>query len=56
MNQTYSTSKISKELIKDITTSLAQIKDFGSLEVYVQEGVVTQISVRTIKKTPKITK
>jgi len=50
-NQDYSTKKISKILINDISKSLKSINTHGSVEIYVQEGMVTQISVRNIKKT-----
>lgn len=45
------TTKISKSVISEITRALKSIKGYGSLEVYVQDHVVTQITVRNIKKT-----
>lgn len=39
------------ELIKDILRSLEELGDWGSLEIYVQDGKVTQITRRAIKKT-----
>lgn len=37
-------------LTDEILTALASIR-FGSIEIYVQDGVVTQLTVRNIKKT-----
>lgn len=47
----YSTKRISPTLVDEIKTALKSIQSFGSVEIYVQENTVTQISVRTIKKT-----
>lgn len=47
----YSVKKISKKLMLEITDSLRKIKGYGSVEIYVQGGVVTQITTRNIKKT-----
>lgn len=47
----YSTKKISDILIRDITSAIKSVQDFGSVELYVQEGCVTQITTRTIKRT-----
>jgi hypothetical protein len=47
----YSTKRISKELVTEIKTALKGVKSYGSVEIYVQKGVVTQITVRNIKKT-----
>ena len=46
-----STKKISTSLIKEITSALESVKSYGSVEVYIQNGIVTQITVRNIKKT-----
>jgi len=35
----------------EIRSALNSVKAFGSVEVYIQKGVVTQITVRNIKKT-----
>lgn len=43
--------KISHPLIEEIEKALALIKSYGSMELYVQDGVVTQVTVRNIKKT-----
>lgn len=47
----YSTDKPSTELMSDIREAIQSVKSYGSIELYVQDGVVTQITVRNIKKT-----
>lgn len=47
----YSTRKISKTLIVEIRQALKSVKSYGSVEIYIQEGVVTQITIRNIRKT-----
>jgi len=47
----YSTKKISKKLVDEIKDALKSIKSYGSVEMYVQDSVVTQITIRNIKKT-----
>lgn len=47
----YSTKKISRRLLDEIKKALKSIESFGSVEVYVQDKIVTQITVRNIKKT-----
>ena len=47
----YSTKKISKELIVEIKQALKSVNAYGSVEIYIQKGVITQITVRNIKKT-----
>ena len=46
----YSTQNISKKLINEIEASLKDL-DFGSVELFVSNGEVTQIARRHIKKT-----
>ncbi|MBN1263495.1 MAG: DUF2292 domain-containing protein [Candidatus Pacebacteria bacterium] len=46
----YSTQSVSKELLAEIKKTLEGL-DFGSLEVYVVNNQVTQITKRQIKKT-----
>jgi hypothetical protein len=48
---TYSTKKITQQLLDDLKTALKSIDSYGSVEVYVQDSIVTQISVRNIRKT-----
>ncbi len=47
----YSTKKITQQLIDEIKTALKSIDSYGSVEVYIQDSIVTQITVRNIKKT-----
>lgn len=47
----YSTKKISNNLLLEFKEALKSIGSFGSVEVFVQDGIVTQITVRNIKKT-----
>ncbi len=51
MNNEYSISRISSTLILEIKKALKSVKSYGSVELYVQKGMVTQITVRKIKKT-----
>jgi hypothetical protein len=50
----YSTKKVSDGLMLEIKTALQSVRSFGSVEIYIQDGTVTQISVRNIKKTIKV--
>jgi len=47
----YSTQILSQSLIDEIIHSLKTIQGFGSLEIFVQDNMVSQITVRNIKKT-----
>jgi hypothetical protein len=47
----YSTKKISSTLVMDLKKALKSVDSYGSVEVFVHNGVVTQITVRNIKKT-----
>ena len=51
MKSDYSTQKVSESLITEIKNALKSVKCFGSVEIYIQNGVVSQITVRNIKKT-----
>lgn len=51
MKNKYSTLTVSKDLVDEILAALKTINGFGSLEVYVSNNQVTQITVRNIKKT-----
>ena len=46
----YSTKNPSQKLIEEIKEALSSI-DWGSIEIYVQNSEVTQITRRQIKKT-----
>jgi len=43
--------KINTRLLTELSQALKEIGGWGSIEVYVQNGKVTQITKRTIKKT-----
>ncbi len=47
----YSTQHISQTLIDEIVYALRAVHQYGSIEIYVQNSTVTQITVRNIKKT-----
>jgi hypothetical protein len=46
--------KISEDLVLEIRKALESVPLFGSVEIYVQNGKVTQITVRNIKKTANL--
>ncbi len=46
----YSTKNISPELVAEITDALKGL-DYGSVELYIVNGQVTQITKRHIRKT-----
>ena len=50
----YSVKKVSPTLVFEVKKALRSITSHGSVEIYVQSGVVTQITVRNIKKTTSI--
>jgi len=43
--------KVSSQLIDELIQALKELGGWGSVEVYVQNGKVTQITKRAIKKT-----
>lgn len=47
----YSTKKISRDLLEEIKEALKNVRGWGSVEIYVQDHKVTQITERNIKKT-----
>jgi len=51
ITQNYSTKRISKELLNELRSALKSIDSYGSVEIYVQNSVVTQITTRNIRKT-----
>lgn len=51
--QDYSVKKISEGLIQEVKKALQGVGDYGSVEIFVQDGVVTQVTVRNIRKTSK---
>lgn len=42
---------VNKRLLKQIEEALGQVDGYGSVELYIQKNIVTQITSRTIKKT-----
>lgn len=49
MASEFSTEKISPQLLSEIASSV-EGKKFGSVEIYIENGVVTHITERVIKK------
>lgn len=47
----YSTKDPSQTLIFELIKALKSVPDYGSIEIFVQNGIVTQVTVRNIKKT-----
>jgi len=47
----YSTKKVNDPLVKEIVEALKNIRGWGSVEIYVQDYKVVQITERNIKKT-----
>ncbi|MCL4339051.1 YezD family protein [Patescibacteria group bacterium] len=47
----YSTKKVTRDLVEEIKQALKNVRGFGSVEIYVQDFKVTQITERNIKKT-----
>lgn len=47
----YSTKHISTGLLDEILHAVQSVNQYGSVEIYVQNYTVSQITVRTIKKT-----
>lgn len=47
----YSTKRISKPLLDEVAKALKSIDGYGSVELYVQNSTVSQITVRNIRKT-----
>jgi hypothetical protein len=45
------TKKTNSIFMKDVTSALASLNGWGSVELYVQDGKVTQITSRKITKT-----
>lgn len=55
MKNANSTKQISEELIKEVILALKNIRGYGSVEIYVQDFKVVQITERNIKKTANMT-
>jgi len=50
----YSTKRVSTDLLEEVKAALKDVKGWGSIELYVQNFKVTQITSRNIKKTNHI--
>jgi len=50
-NNEYSANKISQKLICEVKEAILSVKDYGSVEIYIQNSEITQITVRRIRKT-----
>jgi hypothetical protein len=50
MDDNYATKNASPLLVEEVIRSIQSV-NYGSVEIYIQNGKVTQISVRQIKKT-----
>ena len=51
MPDNYSTKAISETLKKEVLQSLQNVKGWGSVEIFIQDFKVTQITEKNIKKT-----
>lgn len=51
MKGTYSVKPVSETLVSEIKKALVKVDRYGSVELFIQNGVVTQITVRSITKT-----
>lgn len=49
-NSDYSVQDISEALLEEIKTALYSVKQYGSVEIFIQKGCVTQITARKISK------
>jgi hypothetical protein len=47
----HSTKKITRELVDDLKQALKNVGGWGSVEIYIQDHKVTQITARNITKT-----
>ena len=47
----YSTKKISRPLLNELAKAIKSIDTYGSVEIYIQNSIITQITVRNIRKT-----
>jgi len=50
----YSTKEINQELLAEIAEALKNIRGWGSVEIFVQDYKVVQITERNIKKTSQV--
>jgi len=50
----YSTKEVNQELLAEIAEALKNIRGWGSVEIFVQDFKVVQITERNIKKTTQV--
>ena len=50
MNGTYSTKQITDQLKNDLLESIQNVQGWGSVEIFIQDYNVTQITEKNIKK------
>jgi hypothetical protein len=50
----YSSNTITQDLLKEIAQAIKTVSPYGSVEIYVQNSTITQITTRNIKKTGPI--
>lgn len=50
----YSTKNVSDKLVREIIEALKNIRGWGSVEIFVQDYKVVQITERNIKKTTNL--
>ena len=50
MASSYSTKNISQQLVEELVQSIRNIKGWGSIEIFIQDYNVTQITEKNIKK------
>lgn len=46
--------RVSQELVDEVIKALKSVGAYGSIEIYIQDRSVTQITVRNIKKTKHV--
>lgn len=55
MNNKLSSRSNIQTLIEDVLQSIQQVGSYGSVELFIQDNTVTQITVRQIRKTSSST-
>lgn len=50
MNNDYSTKRISKKMLSELVTSIKNIQGWGTVEIVIQDHLVTQITEKNIRK------
>lgn len=50
-NVSATSENVSPQLVGEIVSAIKLVRNYGSIEIYIQNNVVTQITVRNIKKT-----